>query len=105
MDWRQMVGLVSDIALPIFTAGLVFATVCLWRSTSRYTKISEELLRAEKIGFVGKMLELVQHPHKDRFNEVRKIFDESIVGEVMTTCRAITEQLLRELSEECSPDD
>jgi len=46
MDWSQMVSLVSDIALPIFTGGLVFATICLWRSTSRYAKATKEMAQS-----------------------------------------------------------
>jgi hypothetical protein len=46
---------ISGIALPFFTGGLVFATVCLWRSTNCYAKATEhyaevpgKLLRTEQ---------------------------------------------------------
>ena len=66
MDSSQIVTLLSNIALPILTGGLVWATIALWRSTSRYadatkemaqsteeyTRISEKLLKMERLNLL-----------------------------------------------------
>ena len=49
MDLSQIVTLVSDIVLAVFSGGLLIATVCLWRSTRRYANATEALSEATKL--------------------------------------------------------
>ena len=66
MDWSQIVSLSFQGVLAIFTGGLVFATVCLWRSTKRYADATDKLLRSQQLHFVDALYYRINNSHTDR---------------------------------------
>lgn len=66
MDSFQISTLIFQASLILFTAGLVFATILLWRCTKRYANATDKLLRAQQLRFIDALYYRVTDTGNDR---------------------------------------
>ncbi len=60
MDWSKILEILNGLAQPVltfFTVGLVGATMLLYRSTRRYSKATERLVKLEQLGFADRLFQ------------------------------------------------